>query len=88
VRRKWPIFLAILGLAAFAAFSCWMVEESSLLSSDWGPRLRPIWPYVAAGLLVVGGVTSILSSLAFHSSRRRYGKPADPQEPGSGQRAE
>ena len=70
----------LMGFAIFAIVAVYAFYEASRLGGGWG-ALGPIWPYVAGGLIVVGGLTGVLMWLAFYSSRRGYDEPYDVNQP-------
>ena len=71
--RRNAVFLGLtfVALALFAAFAAWAFIASSKMEGGWA-SLRPIWPYVAGGLLMVGALTGVLMWLAFYSANHGY----------------
>lgn len=70
------IGLSFLGLAAFALFAGWAFYRGSHIGGGWS-GLRSIWPFVAGGVLMTGGLTAFLMWLAFYSAKHGWDDPPD-----------
>ena len=70
-RNALALILAVLALAAFAGFAAWAFQVGEGLGGGW-ESLRPIWPYVIGGVVVVAALAGGLMWLAFFSARRGY----------------
>jgi len=79
--RKYAVVLGLTfaGLAAFAVFAGWAFFEASKLGGGWR-SLGPIWPYVAAGCVVVAALAGFLMWLAFYSANHGYDDQFDPDD--------
>lgn len=70
------IVVVVLGLAGFAAFTVWAFMDTARMGGGW-ESLRPVWPYVVGGAVVVGLLAGALMWLAFYSSRHGYDDRVD-----------
>jgi hypothetical protein len=63
--------LGLLVLAGFSLFAGWAFFATQGLADGWR-GLAPIWPYVAATVVVVAAMTAFFMWLAFYSANHRY----------------
>ena len=74
----------LLALAVMTALAFWSFTISARLGGGSWDWLKPILPFVIAGLVAVGGLTGGLMWLAFYSARRGYDEPYDVDKPRGG----
>ena len=72
--------LIIICALAFAALTIVMGRGLVDMAGGWA-SLKPVWPYIAGGMAVVGALAGGLMWLAFYSSRRGYDEPYDVDKP-------
>jgi hypothetical protein len=70
-RHALVVGLALLGLAALAAFAGWAFFAVSQVGGGWR-GLAPIWPFVLGAVVVVAILSGGLMWLAFYSANHGF----------------